>query len=177
MNRGQGRIHMSQGEVDRDTASPRPRCLGRSATPDSPAPISGGVYMKAGRDSRRSAPRGSVLIELALILPLLVVLVFGAIDYAYQFHVLHRMTNAARDAARSLAVQGATVSAATDAALNELSDINAQFSVTATLPPTGSTTNHDVIVNISVPQSSISLGIFTSSGRMEAKATMRKEGT
>lgn len=121
--------------------------------------------------------RGVAAVETALLLSMLLLVVLGACEYAIQFHVLHRMTNAARDAARCLAVKNGTVSDAQTLALGELSDLQATFTVTATLPPDG-TANPEVTVKITVPREQLSLNClgFNTSGTIEANATMRKEG-
>ena len=130
--------------------------------------------MKSNRPKRR---RAAALVETALVLSILIVLAFGLFEYGLQFHVINCMTNAARDAARVLAVQGGTAQQAQTTALNELSGINAAFTVTATTSAPDSSGNQDVTVQISVPKSSVSLGIVSSaSGQLVEKATMRKEG-
>lgn len=48
--------------------------------------------------------RGSVLIEFALVLPLLLVLTFLVIDYARAFHYKNMLSAAARQGARTFAV-------------------------------------------------------------------------
>jgi hypothetical protein len=91
------------------------------------------------------------------------------------------MTNAARDACRTLAVRNETEANAIALALNELSPIHAPFAVTAIQPGPGSQ-NRDCIVRITVPRSAISivgpnpLLPAPSSPNLQAKVTMRKEG-
>jgi Flp pilus assembly protein TadG len=45
--------------------------------------------------------RGAAVVEFALVLPLLLVLVLGAIDWGYFFYVEEVVTNAAREGARA----------------------------------------------------------------------------
>jgi len=44
--------------------------------------------------------RGVATLEMALVLPLLLLLVIGGIDYGWKFYILHNMNVAARDGAR-----------------------------------------------------------------------------
>jgi len=104
---------------------------------------------------------GTATVEVAIVLPLLLLLTLGGLDYALQFHVLHCMTNASREAARVLAVREGTIDAARSAALRQLSGIDAHFSVTATLPGEDET---DVTVRISVPRDEVSLGVVGAFG-------------
>jgi Flp pilus assembly protein TadG len=50
--------------------------------------------------ARRSTERGQAVIELALTLPLLLVVVFGIIDFGFMFQRYESVTNAAREGAR-----------------------------------------------------------------------------
>jgi Flp pilus assembly protein TadG len=50
--------------------------------------------------TRRSNQRGQAVIELALTLPLLLVVVFGIIDFGFMFQRYETVTNAAREGAR-----------------------------------------------------------------------------
>ncbi len=50
--------------------------------------------------SRRSTERGQAVIELALTLPLLLIVVFGIIDFGFMFQRYEAVTNAAREGAR-----------------------------------------------------------------------------
>jgi Flp pilus assembly protein TadG len=121
--------------------------------------------------------RGTAIVEMALVLPLLLLLILGGLDFALQLHVLHCMTNAAREGARQLAVRGATVEQATAAALDQLSGINATFTVAPTLPAEGET---DVVVSISVPRDEVALGLHellgsSPGGMLQVRTTMRLE--
>jgi Flp pilus assembly protein TadG len=115
------------------------------------------------------------MVEMAIVLPLLLVVVFGVGEYALGFHTLQAMTNAARDGARCLAVRGETDANARAVALDRLSHINANFTVTP------STSGRDVTVTITVPRSDVSLGLYLLlpppvRPTLTAKVTMRKEG-
>src|SRR6266849_10790972 len=61
-----------------------------------------------GRPARRGLVRGSEgaqLLEFALVLPMLLVIVFGAADFGAAWALKDKLSNAARDAARIAASQ------------------------------------------------------------------------
>ena len=120
---------------------------------------------------------GIATIELAIILPLLLMLILAGLDFALQFHVRHRMIYAAREGARCLAVRDGTPTQAQTAALNALAGFNADFSVTTTEPAQPSAENQDVRVTIAVPRSQVSLGVFGlfSADTITIQTIMRKE--
>ena len=130
-----------------------------------------------GVKSIRHNRRALEVIEMALLLPVVLLALMGALEYALQFHVLHRMTDAARDAARCLAVKEGTTSQATTLALNELADLHTSFTVATVVPPQGAA-SPDVVVTITVPRKAVSLGVFEldTSGVIKTTVTMRKEG-
>lgn len=56
------------------------------------------------RGGRRASEAGAATIEFALVLPILVMLIFGTIQYGYYFFATQSASAAARDAARRSAV-------------------------------------------------------------------------
>ena len=69
----------------------------------------------------RKKERGAAAVEFALILPLLMVILFGTIDWGWYFFVQQIVNNAAREGARvgSLTVPGTSGAAATASAQAE----------------------------------------------------------
>ncbi len=117
---------------------------------------------------------GVAIVEMAIVLPLLLLLLLGGLDFGLQYHVRHCMVNAAREAARVLAVRGGTQAEATTAATNELASINATFAISFPVPSDSSLP--EVTVRISVPRAEVSLGMFGApGGTIEIQTTMRKE--
>ena len=70
--------------------------------------------------SCRSGERGQSVIELALTLPLLLLVVFGIIDFGFMFQRYESVTNAAREGARLGVLADYTATEAQNRALNYL---------------------------------------------------------
>ena len=66
-----------------------------------------------GRTGRGTRDRGAVMVELALILPILVMLLIGIIDFGRAFNAQVSIQGAAREGARSLALGRSSAEVAT----------------------------------------------------------------
>jgi Flp pilus assembly protein TadG len=127
---------------------------------------------------KQQSRRGVTIVESAFMIPILMLLIFGAIEFGSILHMRHTMLHAAREAARTLAIEGGTVTAAETVAkdlLPESTELN--FLVEATAPAPDAL-NRDVRVNISVPLAEAALGdIFGMFGdsRMGVEIVMRSE--
>src|SRR5688500_13708838 len=64
------------------------------------------------RPDRRTDRRGVTLVEVALLLTIFLLFLFGVFEYARYLLVLHTTTNAARDGARHAAVRSNSPEAA-----------------------------------------------------------------
>lgn len=86
------------------------------------------------RRGRRRDQEGAAAVEFALVLPLLLMLVFGIIDFGYLVNRSSMVNNAARDAARegSLHATSAEIVAVADDALSGVP--GASTEVTCTKP-------------------------------------------
>lgn len=62
------------------------------------------------RSSRRADERGAVAVEFALVLPILMVIVFGIISFGYMLSFRQALSQAAAEGARAAAVAPSTVS-------------------------------------------------------------------
>ena len=60
------------------------------------------------RSGRPHARRGAAVVEMAVVMPLLLLLMFGTIQFGYVFMVQETLTNAAREACRVGVLQGST---------------------------------------------------------------------
>ena len=66
--------------------------------------------------SRRGRPRGAVLIEFVVVLPVFLLLLLAAIDWGWYFVVRENVVNATREGARVGSVAPSTDAASLDAA-------------------------------------------------------------
>src|SRR5690606_10108777 len=92
--------------------------------------------------------RGAQAVEFALVLPVLIMLLVGIMEFGLLFNKQVMFTQAARAAARSMAVHNDPALARTAArnAATGMSLTNAEISISpSSCPPTGST---DVVVTI-----------------------------
>ena len=63
--------------------------------------------MKLGRDER-----GAVVVEFALVLPLLVIFVFGIVEFGRAYNAKIQLTSAVREGARAAALGGPSITTA-----------------------------------------------------------------
>jgi Flp pilus assembly protein TadG len=87
----------------------------------------------------RDRNRGAAMVEFALVLPVLVLLLFGVIEFTRAYNAKTTMTHAAREGARTLALRGTVADAqarvrATSPSLNQ-----ANLTITTT-PASGTCT-------------------------------------
>jgi len=76
---------------------------------------------RSGRTGSRSAhDRGQSLVEFVLVLPILLVLIFGIIEFANAWRTSQIITNTAREVARQAILPSSTQSAAHDTAVARL---------------------------------------------------------
>lgn len=130
------------------------------------------------RGGRRA--RATALVEFAVVLPLLLTILFGIIEYGWTFMVLQTLQNAAREGCRISVLQTST---------EPYTDVETRIG--QVLGPTGLTTYSTVMehadgfstcdetINITVPREDVSLlgGFFGSyTNDLVGSCTMRKEG-
>jgi len=97
--------------------------------------------------------RGASAVEFALVAPLLLMLLLGIIQYGSLFLIQNRMTDAARDTARRLAVGDIGNEPDAEAyAVAQLADMSPRFKAAASLPHPP---NRDVSVVITVPKEDV----------------------
>ena len=84
-------------------------------------PTGRGALRRRGREGKE----GLALIELAIVLLLLLMITFGAMEYGWMFFQMHQVNNAARAGAREAVLpdsDAGTVSAAVESALGRAPD-------------------------------------------------------
>ena len=99
------------------------------------------------RRPARNAPRdrGAVAVEFALLLPMLLLLLFGIIDFGRALNAQITLTQAAREGARIAALGESNVVSGTQAAATGLSPV----AVTVTSCPAGAGTGVNAVVKAS----------------------------
>ena len=125
---------------------------------------------------RGRAGRGLITVEMALLLPILITLLFAIIEFGGIFFAKQNMSHAARQAARGLALGHLTGAEAETLVQTLLSDFGMTFTVVATVPGEGET---DVSVFVSVPIAEASfgdaMGFFDGGATVDVTVTMFKE--
>ncbi len=141
---------------------------------------------------------GGPAIEFAFIIPILLILLTGIIQFGYAFYVQSSITNAAREGARALSVKAVTAGGGTATVCTSATAGTAEFvacdylsglpvgsfsvascsPATPPSPPTALCPDpvSDVTVRVTVPRSDIAVGDilgFFDSGTMIAQSTMR----
>ena len=97
------------------------------------------------RPGARDRDRGATAVEFALLLPLLLLLVFGIIDFGRALNAQITLTQAARTGARLAALGQPNVASATQAAATGLSPVT----VAVTPCPSGATQTTAAVVTAS----------------------------
>lgn len=129
----------------------------------------------------RRAPRkerGIAVVEMALLLPLLILMLFGTVHFAGLFFLQNNMVNAARDAARRLAVEEMTQGQAETFIEEQLDAWPAEFTITIDMPDPLNPLDRDIEVDILVAIADASLIDFIGGlqeGNLNAHVVMRKE--
>jgi Flp pilus assembly protein TadG len=126
---------------------------------------------------------GAAAVELAVILPFLMVLFLGMIEFGRVMMVEQIITNAARESCRSAVLPGQTIDGARTVAVNYLSNSGIQLSspstqVTVSPDPTTSAQGAAITVSVSVPYSSVSWlpsALFMSGKNLMSSVVMRLE--
>ena len=122
--------------------------------------------------------RGAEVLEMALMLPMLLVLIFGMVEFGYFFYLQHNLQAAAREGARTGAMLNATDTDAVNKASAFLSAANlnaGSFAITS------STSGDTITVTVQATWGQVGVLHFPlvpiSDGKViRGAAVMRKEG-
>ena len=122
--------------------------------------------------NRWLSERGAAAVEFALILPILLLLVLGTIEFGRAYNVQISLTHAARETARTMAITGAWTNAVTKGKASAPSLVPADMTFSAS--PASCTPGTMVEVTIKYPLNTIT-GINPDM-TLDGKAAMRCGG-
>ena len=97
----------------------------------------------------RKNRKGQSMVEFALVLPILLLLLLGIMEFGFLFHEYLVVTHAAREGARDAAL-GATDAEVTTVAKNAAADIN-KGQMTVTITPATRVRGNSVTVKVTNP--------------------------
>lgn len=134
------------------------------------------IYQRVGSSAQRK--RGVAVVEMAVVLPLLLALVFGIIEFGWVFMIRQTVVNAAREGCRTAVLQTATNEEVGDRIREVMAALGyaegTDWSFTAT--DVGEDIQN-VTVSISLDAVSLTGGFILRGGSdLEGTCTMRKEG-
>jgi Flp pilus assembly protein TadG len=132
---------------------------------------------------------GNALLDLAFVLPILLMLTFGAVEYGYALYIKHALQGAAREGARAAIVAGASstsVQDAIDTAMQVAGFPQTKYTRPATVTPASWTTaaaGTTITVEVKTTWGTAGvhvlptfLGGINVAKELKGATTMRKEG-
>ena len=133
----------------------------------------------ARRDRRSQRARGAAVVEFAVVLPLLLTILFGIIEYGWVFMVRQTLQTSAREGARIAILQ--TSEEPYTAALSRIAEVMQPTGLTTyTVTMTHATVADPVeTIEVAIPYNDVSLmgGFFgTHAYDLGGACSMRKEG-
>jgi Flp pilus assembly protein TadG len=135
------------------------------------------VNWRRGKKRADRIRRGAVVVELAIVSPLMFAMLFGIIEFGWLFTVQHTMVNASRAGARVGAFQGVTVDEIEAITRASLAALNLEDRVTVNITE-AVPSDPFVTVQVTIPREEVSLvGNFFgfTGGMLEGTTTMRQE--
>ena len=125
------------------------------------------------RQPVRRHRRGVLTVEMAICIPIVFLILLGALEFSRMNMLRNSIDNAAYEGARRGVVPGATACDCMDTAVSVLTAVGARSATVSITPPTIDDNTTQVTVTISVPLSSNSWG----PARFLSGATLRSVST
>jgi Flp pilus assembly protein TadG len=138
--------------------------------------------------TRRRGRRGNAVLDAALVLPILLSLTFGTVEYGYYFFMKHSLEGAAREGARAAIVPSTAnntpVTTAVATALNaaglnsSLTTLDNKYTLSIS-PAVTSASGTAITVSVTASWGTVGirpLGLIGSAKVVSGTAVMRKEG-
>lgn len=123
----------------------------------------------------RRGERGAAAVEFALVLPVLILLVFGLIEFSRVYNIQISLSNAAREGARTMAVENSLPIARSAAIAAAPSITPAVSGAQITITPTACTKGGTVAVTINY-NVSLMTGFFGATLPLTGRGVMRCGG-
>lgn len=132
----------------------------------------------AGRSSADKTRTGATIVEFALVVPLVLMLAFAAIEFARVVMIRHSVDNAVYESARLAIVPGGTAADARNETQRLFSVIGITDFLVEVVPPVLAPETPDVTVRVTVPLDSNSYfpQQFFAGRTIRRELTMRREG-
>lgn len=132
--------------------------------------------MKLAKRNLLRQEKGQSLVEFALLLPILVIIVFSAVEFGRLWMTMNVLTGAAREGARVASVTAPNAALVQNAANSVLSAVNISgATVTVVGPDAANAVTVTVRINYSVLTGTIVPGL-TGTFQLTRSASMRWEG-
>lgn len=131
------------------------------------------------RRGKKRQRRGAVAVEMAVVTPLMLTMLFGIIEFGWVFSVRHTMINAAREGARLGSLQGVEMYEVEDRVRDLLQPMGLDSKVSVNVAaPTDEVPYVEVDLSVNYNQISL-VGDYFGFGNstLTAEASMRREGT
>lgn len=129
--------------------------------------------MKRSNSSKNERNRGAVAVEFALVAPILLTLVAGIVEFSHAYNLQISVTQAAREAARNMAITNSQAEAQAAAAQGAPGLATNTFTYTFT--PVACSADQNVTVGISYTTNTLT-GLFGSTVTLTGVGAMRCGG-
>ncbi len=135
------------------------------------------LIKRLGRFRNKRNSRAAAVVEMAVVLPVLLTILFGIIEFGWTFMVYQSITNAAREGCRVAVLEGSTdtdISSRVDNYMELIGINNYQLNITHS---TQNDPTETVVVRVPYTEVSLLGGYFGPTDfDIAGKASMRKEG-
>lgn len=138
------------------------------------------MLTKRKRNRTRTERRAAAVVEMAVVMPILLTLLFGIVEFGWTFMTFQAIVNAAREGARVAILEGSTTTDVQNRVAQCMNMVGLKTSDYTLTLDRASTSVPTETVTIAVPYGKVSLlnGYFGgTSFKLTGKASMRKEGT
>jgi Flp pilus assembly protein TadG len=149
--------------------------MSQPGRPESSHPTPTGDERRRRRDRRT---RGQSMVEFTLILPVLMLMIFGIYQFGQTYSDYIQVTNAARTGGRKALVSRSDTNGVADtitAAQNATWWLNKSNMVVSVSPAQPWTTGEEVTVTVTYPYAISLLGFVAGSGTLKSSTTVRIE--